>query len=353
MPPFFSVIVPIYNNESYLEKCIASILFQSCTDFELILVDDGSEDRSPQICDEFAARDNRILVIHRGNNDGVVAARNDGLSHARGKYVVHVDGDDWIAKELLEKARQKLDQEDAPDIYVFSYVKVQDNGRYVRRNLEIQEGLYNKERLRKEIYPAMICRVGKRIQSGIDSGSLWDKIISRDLLIRHYCRDLTLFRGEDSVCAWECMYFAEKIFFSNMNLYFYNCDNGDSSTSKYHNDLYENNRAVAKYLRMHLTQEKDFQIERQINALEFRGIVRAIHQEIGFRHSIRDSARFLAQKCKDKKVFCSVEGLPNSSYLYVWMLNLKCFRVLLVMTVLKYAIERIARSVKSIFGEMK
>ena len=77
--PFFSVIVPVYNNEVDLEKCVFSILKQSCKDFELILVDDGSTDRSPQICDEFADRDSRVKVIHRRKNGGAAAARNEGL----------------------------------------------------------------------------------------------------------------------------------------------------------------------------------------------------------------------------------------------------------------------------------
>lgn len=350
--PFFSVIVPVYNNESYLEHCISSILFQSCDDFELILVNDGSTDRSSQICDEFASKDSRIRVIHRKNNGGVVVARNEGLANAFGKYVVHVDGDDWISKKLLERAKQTLYQNDEPDIYIFSYIKIQDNGKYIKKNLEVREGLYNKERLRREIYPNMICRVGKKIRSGIDSGSLWNKIIKRELLERHYCRDLSLFRGEDSVCAWECMYFAEKIFFSNLNLYFYNCANHDSSINKYHADLYENNKAVVNYLRTYLNEEKDIQIERQINVLEYRGIMGAIHQEIRFRHSIHDSARLLAQKSRDKKVIYYVEGLPKNIRPYIWLLNLKCFGVLLAITVLEYCVKGSVRFAKSILDKV-
>ncbi len=349
--PFFSVIIPIYNNEPYLENCISSILSQSCPDFELILVDDGSTDRSSQICDDFASKDNRICVIHRENNGGVAAARNDGLAHASGEYVVHVDGDDWIAKELLETARQTLDQNDSPDMYIFSYVEVQSNSTLLKK-LMVREGLYNKEQLRKEIYPGMICRVGKRIQNGIDSGALWDKIIKKKLLEKHYCRDLSLFCGEDSVCAWECMYFAETIYFSNLNLYFYNCVNVNSSTNKYHVNLYENNKAVAKYLRKYLTEKIDIQIERQINVLEFRGIVRAIRQEVNFRHDILDSAELLKKKCKDEKIVCPIVGLPNSVYPYVWLLNLKCFKTLLVSTGLRYCVESFFRFVNKKFGKI-
>lgn len=95
MDPKLSIIVPIYNVEKYLPRCIDSILAQTYTDFELILVDDGSSDNCPQICDEYALKDQRIIVIHQING-GVSDARNTALKIARGKYVAFVDGDDFI-----------------------------------------------------------------------------------------------------------------------------------------------------------------------------------------------------------------------------------------------------------------
>ena len=100
--PELSIIVPVYKVEPYLPKCIDSILAQTFTDFELILVDDGSPDHCGEICDEYAARDERIIVIHQENR-GVSAARNAGLDIARGKYIGFVDSDDWIHPEMYEK----------------------------------------------------------------------------------------------------------------------------------------------------------------------------------------------------------------------------------------------------------
>lgn len=96
-----SVIVPVYNVEPYLRKCIDSILAQTYRDFELILIDDGSPDNCGAICDEYAAQDSRIRVIHQGNC-GVSVARNTGLDAAKGEYVSFVDSDDWIDNEYLE-----------------------------------------------------------------------------------------------------------------------------------------------------------------------------------------------------------------------------------------------------------
>lgn len=97
----YSVIVPVYKVEAVLPRCIESILNQTVPDFELILIDDGSPDRSGAICDEYAEKDERIRVIHQ-QNGGVSRARNAGLDAAQGQYVVFVDSDDYINKEFLE-----------------------------------------------------------------------------------------------------------------------------------------------------------------------------------------------------------------------------------------------------------
>jgi len=111
--PVISIIVPIYNVEKYLPRCLDSVLAQTFTDFECILVDDGSPDNCPAICDEYASRDNRIIVIHQ-ENKGVAIARDRGLKKAQGEFVHFVDSDDWIesdALELLYKKQQETDSD--------------------------------------------------------------------------------------------------------------------------------------------------------------------------------------------------------------------------------------------------
>lgn len=98
--PKVSVIVPVYNTEKYLARCIDSILAQTFTDFELILVNDGSNDNSGKICDEYAAKDHRIVVIHK-ENGGVSSARNKGIDAAQGEWISFIDADDWIAPSYL------------------------------------------------------------------------------------------------------------------------------------------------------------------------------------------------------------------------------------------------------------
>lgn len=95
-----SIIIPVYNVEKYLEECINSILVQTFTDFEVLLINDGSKDRSGEICDEFAVKDNRIKVFHQ-ENAGVSAARNKGIENAKGEWICFVDSDDFLLKDFL------------------------------------------------------------------------------------------------------------------------------------------------------------------------------------------------------------------------------------------------------------
>lgn len=100
--PLISIIVPIYNVEPYLQKCVDSVLNQTFQNYELILVDDGSTDNSSKICDEYANKYDYITVIHQ-NNAGVSAARNTGLDSSKGEYIFFLDSDDWIERNALEK----------------------------------------------------------------------------------------------------------------------------------------------------------------------------------------------------------------------------------------------------------
>ena len=106
--PTISVIIPVYNTEMYLRRCIDSVLTQSYKDFELLLIDDGSKDSSGTICDEYAAQDARVRVFHK-ENGGVSSARNVGLDHAQGEWVTFVDSDDYIEENFLRSFEGNLD----------------------------------------------------------------------------------------------------------------------------------------------------------------------------------------------------------------------------------------------------
>lgn len=124
--PLLSIIVPVYKVENYLQKCIDSILAQTFTDFELILVEDGSPDNCPALCDAAAAKDARIRVIHQ-KNGGLSAARNAGLDVARGEWIGFVDSDDYIAPEMYEALYQAV-QSTGADLALCDYAAVDEMG---------------------------------------------------------------------------------------------------------------------------------------------------------------------------------------------------------------------------------
>ena len=122
--PIISIIVPVYNVESYLERCIESILNQSFKEFELILVNDGSTDSCKDICNEYKTKDKRIKVIHK-ENGGLSSARNAGLDIARGKYIGFVDSDDFINKDMYKTLFNTI-QDNNSDMIICDYYKVNE-----------------------------------------------------------------------------------------------------------------------------------------------------------------------------------------------------------------------------------
>lgn len=122
----FSIIIPVYNVQVYLEQCIKSVLDQTYKDYELILIDDGSTDQSGVLCDAYGEKDSRIRVIHQ-NNGGLSAARNRGIQMAAGDYIIFLDSDDyWKDKDVLEKIYHRLRATNS-DVLSFNYMKFQDN----------------------------------------------------------------------------------------------------------------------------------------------------------------------------------------------------------------------------------
>ena len=154
-----SIIVPVYNTEKYLHRCVDSILAQTFTDFELLLIDDGSKDNSGKICDEYAAKDNRIRVFHK-ENGGVSSARNLGLDNACGKYIIFMDADDyWYDATALEQLYVTAETYDL-DIIRGEYKAVDSNGNllFERPIPDRKMELSNKVLNASTFYTNIICR---------------------------------------------------------------------------------------------------------------------------------------------------------------------------------------------------
>lgn len=133
----YSIIVPVYGVEKYLDQCVESVLAQSFTDFELILVDDKSPDNCPAMCDEWAQKDARIRVIHKPVNEGLGFARNTGMDAARGSYILFLDSDDFVSEKLLEVCDAALTAETDMLVFGVEYVYQDKNGKTTLTELAV------------------------------------------------------------------------------------------------------------------------------------------------------------------------------------------------------------------------
>ncbi len=215
--PLISVIVPIYNVDSYLFQCIQSIIDQSYESLEIILVNDGSTDNSPIICEFFRKFDKRVIVINK-TNGGLVSARKAGIAASTGEYIYYVDGDDWLDKDCLEQMIKPA-QEWGVDIVISKHHR-EFVGVFTEISNNIPSGFYNKQQLRDRIYPSMISSQDF-FRHGINTYS-WGKLFKRNLAL-----DLQLsipdriIMGEDAALVYPALYGANSIFIADYAGYNY------------------------------------------------------------------------------------------------------------------------------------
>ena len=224
----FSVIVPIYRVEAYLPCCVDSILAQSFSDFEVILVDDGSPDRCGELCDQYGAQDPRVRVIHK-ENGGLVSARQAGMSAATGDYIVHVDADDWVAPDLLERAHQAIKAHD-PDVVSFPAVSMNNGTPEARIEEPVPEGLYDRQRIRREIWPQALMAP--------DMGHMcyyqWGKAFRRTLVYPFQMAvDRRISLGEDVTCLMPTYLTAERVVVCGGEPVYYYRVRSDSDSRKF------------------------------------------------------------------------------------------------------------------------
>lgn len=163
MQPRISIIVPVYKAERYIRRCLDSIQAQTMTDWECILVDDGSPDRSGDICDEYAGKDSRFIVFHKVNG-GVASARQMGIDHARGEYSIHADPDDWVEPNMLKELYIKAKETNA-EMVIADYFYETPNGQ-----------LYIRQKPADSNHEIM-----KQLITGNLYGSTWNKLVRSEL----------------------------------------------------------------------------------------------------------------------------------------------------------------------------
>lgn len=256
--PQVSVIVPVYNAEKYLHECVDSILAQTITDIEVILVDDGSTDTSPKICDEYAESDKRVIVIHK-QNGGVSSARNAGLDVAVGEYVTFVDSDDFIASDMYENMMSKAIEYNC-DIVMCDCIKEYADRREPYTH-NIREGFYNRKNLEDEYFPHLL------IMENVE----YPATISNCLMLfrrEQFCK-VRYINGvrysEDLLFGAELMYRTGSFYYMKGQAYYHYRMNDQSATHRFVADKWNDYRLLHSGIKEAFGNDSNFCFDKQID----------------------------------------------------------------------------------------
>lgn len=241
-----SVVVPVYGSEQFVAPCVQSILEQTYPHLEIILVDDGSPDRSGEICDTFARKDRRIRVIHQ-ENTGLVGARKAGVEIATGEYLSFVDGDDWIGPQYLECMHELMASTSA-DLVISGHVR-EFMGRFQPIPPRIHPGIYDRQFILDTILPQALFN-GRFFQHGV-STYVWNKMFRRvpaAALARQIPSSIVM--GEDAALTYPYLLSCERLTVATEGEYFYRQRRGSIVKSLDSRDLeYQRLSALARFLK--------------------------------------------------------------------------------------------------------
>lgn len=292
--PSISVIMPVYQAEKFLRASVESVLAQTFSDWELLLVDDGCRDGSAALCDEFARRDDRVRVLHKRKNAGVSAARNSGLEAARGEYIAFLDADDALEPLALETLWCLREQAGA-DTAACAHLNLRPDGSGWPEQV-LPAGVYGKEQIREKIVAPLL---GERLAVPVFNGFIWRYLFSAKVIRSAHLR----FEGaylEDELFLLEYFCCARSLAVTEQPLYRYLL-NPASATHKYMRDFQkvfdrfmERKEALAEKYRLN-----DLRPQWRENS-NWAGLLIAVGNEYakGSRKSIRQRQRAVRELCE-------------------------------------------------------
>ena len=254
-----SVIVPVYNAEKYIKRCLDSILAQSYRYFEVLLIDDGSTDNSGKICDEYALNDNRIRVIHK-ENSGVSATRNIGITEAKGDYIAFVDSDDYIKSDMFEKMVKNAEKNNS-DMVMCNYFTDKD-GKVTKSEMSYKAVYDGTDDIRN----GLLYLYYTDYHNGLYS--LCNKLIKKSVYYENdILFDVSLKRGEDAWFVFECLKHCKRVDYISEAFYYY-YQNQSSIMHSLYDDQYDQWVEIRKRL-LNENQTLGFNIDYDLFYWEF------------------------------------------------------------------------------------
>ncbi|MBQ3105302.1 MAG: glycosyltransferase family 2 protein [Lachnospiraceae bacterium] len=299
--PLISVIIPVYNMEKYLQVCVESVRNQTYRNLEILLVDDGSRDSSPTLCDAYAREDGRIRVIHK-ENGGLMSAWMTGVREAEGEFFCFVDSDDWIDREMIGTLAEELSGE-CEEIVCCNYrIEKKDRSIPVRQSME--PGSYDREETERLIFPRLL---GKEIRSIHCSRCM--KLFSRKLILKNlsYC-NTAIVMGEDLNIVFPALLDAQRIVVMEDSFYYHYRFVDSSMVHKYDSRMYENIRLL-QHAMLDIVKGKSGELPGHVNWEE------AVCKEVVFllfyvlKNELRGSAESYRERTE--QICKEAEGLPE------------------------------------------
>lgn len=355
MKPKVSIVVPIYNVEAYLSRCLDSLLAQTMKDMEIIAVNDGSTDGCGAILEQYAGKDGRLIVVNQ-TNSGVSAARNAGIRLAQGEYIGFVDPDDWVEAEMYNEMYRHA-REDQADIVMCSYVR--EFGTHAK---EKRFGLPDKTRYRHdEVQDKMLRRLIGPLKEEIANpefldawGTVWSKLYRSELIKDNGISFIDLAvvgTNEDSLFNIHTVYHARSFVFLNRPYYHYWRVNATSLTSGYKSDLKDKWFRLYGFMESFIT-EKQLSAEYNL-ALNNRICLNTLGLGLntisnGGTIPVWEQIRKLSTILNDRRIKSSFEQFETGYCPVVWRLFYGCakFRFVLGFYVMLLSIEHLRKMVR-------
>lgn len=301
-----SIIIPVYKVEKYLDRCMESILNQTISNYEVILVDDGSPDACPYLCDQYAQKYNFVRVIHK-QNGGLSSARNAGMKVASGKYIGFVDSDDDIEKDMYEQL-YRVAENNSVDFVMTDYKRIEESGRSVLETSSIGKGLYNKKQIIENIFPNLI------MGSDINYGPLLSVcrcLYLRDfLIINHIQFDEEVRWSEDNIFSSIVGYHANSFYYlKGIGLYHYYKNPGTITTS-YRRGSWEVYITMNRHLKQYFQAKVDYDFSDQLNFHMIYYACNCINQAINSLEK-KDALRIMRDILSSEEMETVFECLPQ------------------------------------------
>lgn len=300
-----SVIIPIYNVEKYVDNCIESVLHQTHTDMEILLIDDGSIDNSGKVCDAYMEKDNRIKVVHK-KNGGLSDARNSGIDLAIGEYIMFLDGDDYIHPQMVEILYKNLIQMDA-DMSACAYKKVEENQLDYGESIDISNqeiDVFDRNGAIQNYYRVNV--------------TAWAKLYKRFLFdkLRYPVGKF----HEDEYLIHQLIYYSKRIVCTNAQLYYYVQRKGSITAcinwEKVEHALEALDNRILFVKQMKWNEAYDSVVE------TYMGILRSISERETNNWSkqqiyqLRKKARLILKENRDAKIPCEYYLWANNRFIY-------------------------------------